>query len=299
MKYGIRTPSLKRRISARTSVKRYARHNMGLKAPRGAGWVTNPKKAAYNRVYNRTSISADKLVRLSGNRKSTPRSISQKQSLPSNLNSVGISYRPAQVGGFTRLTAFLGGDVVLKAKVKISDAMRRLNSDDYQGALQLALEANQFDTNNVDAYFVLAITNNNLQQNQEAMDASTTFLEQMPTNGEMLLVYASASFNLRNYDSALEALAEMTPEAQQSLIVLKVKAMSFYNLKRYGEAVEVLKQAPLRIRNLTPALVEIHYWLARALEAQGKKKDAVKHYERISAVWFDFEDVQQRLAELR
>jgi hypothetical protein len=32
------------------------RHNLGLKAPRGWGWPTNPKKAAYNRVYNRTTI---------------------------------------------------------------------------------------------------------------------------------------------------------------------------------------------------------------------------------------------------
>jgi hypothetical protein len=28
---------------------------MRLKAPRGYGWLTNPKKAAYNRIYNRTS----------------------------------------------------------------------------------------------------------------------------------------------------------------------------------------------------------------------------------------------------
>ena len=28
---------------------------MGLKAPRGYGWLTNPKKAAYNRIYSRTS----------------------------------------------------------------------------------------------------------------------------------------------------------------------------------------------------------------------------------------------------
>ena len=28
---------------------------MGLKAPRGYGWLTNPRKAAYNRIYNRTS----------------------------------------------------------------------------------------------------------------------------------------------------------------------------------------------------------------------------------------------------
>jgi hypothetical protein len=50
-----RTPSLKKRIAARTSLKRYVRQSMGLKAPRGWGWLTNPRRAAYNRVYNRTS----------------------------------------------------------------------------------------------------------------------------------------------------------------------------------------------------------------------------------------------------
>ena len=50
-----RKPSLKKRIAARTSLKRYARHSLGLKAPRGWGWVTNPKRALYNRVYYRTS----------------------------------------------------------------------------------------------------------------------------------------------------------------------------------------------------------------------------------------------------
>ena len=52
----IRIPSLKKRVAARTSWKRYVRHNLGLKAPRGYGWLTNPRKAAYNRIYNRTSI---------------------------------------------------------------------------------------------------------------------------------------------------------------------------------------------------------------------------------------------------
>lgn len=55
MKFGFRIPNLNKRIAARTSVKRMVRHNLGLKAPRGMGWLTNPKKAAYNRVYNRTS----------------------------------------------------------------------------------------------------------------------------------------------------------------------------------------------------------------------------------------------------
>jgi hypothetical protein len=55
VRFGFRVPSLKKRLSARTSVKRYVRNSVGLKAPRGWGWITNPKKAAYNRVYSRTT----------------------------------------------------------------------------------------------------------------------------------------------------------------------------------------------------------------------------------------------------
>ncbi len=55
MKFGFRIPSITKRIAARTSVKRIIRHNLGFKAPRGMGWTTDPKKALYNKVYNKTS----------------------------------------------------------------------------------------------------------------------------------------------------------------------------------------------------------------------------------------------------
>ncbi len=55
MKFGFRIPNLNKRIAARTSMKRIIRHNLGFKAPRGMGWLTDPKKAMYNKVYNKTS----------------------------------------------------------------------------------------------------------------------------------------------------------------------------------------------------------------------------------------------------
>jgi hypothetical protein len=55
VRFGFRVPSLKKRLSARTSLKRAVRHRLGLKAPRGWGWLTNPHKAAYNRIYSRTT----------------------------------------------------------------------------------------------------------------------------------------------------------------------------------------------------------------------------------------------------
>lgn len=60
MKFGMRTPSLKRSISARTtgqlkrSVKRAIIPGYGKK---GMGWIKNPKKALYNQVYHKTTFS--------------------------------------------------------------------------------------------------------------------------------------------------------------------------------------------------------------------------------------------------
>ena len=56
MKFGFRRPSLRKRIAARMSWKRFVRHSLGVKAPRGWGWLTNPRKASYNLAYNRTSF---------------------------------------------------------------------------------------------------------------------------------------------------------------------------------------------------------------------------------------------------
>jgi hypothetical protein len=44
MKWGIRKPSFRKRLAARTSVPRFVRHSLGFKAPRGYGWLTNPRR---------------------------------------------------------------------------------------------------------------------------------------------------------------------------------------------------------------------------------------------------------------
>ena len=63
MKYGMRKPSLRKSIAARTLTKRLVKNALGLKAPRGYGWLTNPKRAAYNRVYDRTTFSFWSILR--------------------------------------------------------------------------------------------------------------------------------------------------------------------------------------------------------------------------------------------
>ena len=60
MKFGMRKPSLKRSFSARTkgrakrAVKKALIPGYGKK---GSGWIKNPKKAAYNKIYRKTTFS--------------------------------------------------------------------------------------------------------------------------------------------------------------------------------------------------------------------------------------------------
>ncbi|WP_019123581.1 hypothetical protein [Brevibacillus massiliensis] len=63
MKFGMRKPSLKKHISARTSLKRQVVHRAGLKMPRGWGWLRNPKRYVYNKVYNRTTFDVFSLIK--------------------------------------------------------------------------------------------------------------------------------------------------------------------------------------------------------------------------------------------
>jgi len=60
MKIGMRKPSLKKSISARTTGK-LKRKIKGAINPfygkKGMGWIRNPQKAAYNKVYNKTTFN--------------------------------------------------------------------------------------------------------------------------------------------------------------------------------------------------------------------------------------------------
>ena len=66
MRFGMRTPSISRSIRARTtgrlkrSVKRAVIPYYGK---RGSGWLKDPKRAAYNAVYRRTSFGLGDVLR--------------------------------------------------------------------------------------------------------------------------------------------------------------------------------------------------------------------------------------------
>lgn len=63
MKFGFRTPSIKKSLGARTSIKRQVVHRAGLKMPKGYGYLRDPKKYVYNKVYNKTTVDPFKFLK--------------------------------------------------------------------------------------------------------------------------------------------------------------------------------------------------------------------------------------------
>lgn len=66
MKFGLRTPSLKKSISARTTGRAKRTIKKALipgYEKKGMGWLKNPKKAAYNKIYNKTSFDLSDLFK--------------------------------------------------------------------------------------------------------------------------------------------------------------------------------------------------------------------------------------------
>lgn len=66
MKFGMRTPSIKKSISARTTGKAKRAIKKAIipgYGKRGMGWLRDPKKAAYNKVYRKTTFGLKDLFK--------------------------------------------------------------------------------------------------------------------------------------------------------------------------------------------------------------------------------------------
>ncbi|MDD6793957.1 MAG: hypothetical protein PUE01_00875 [Clostridiaceae bacterium] len=66
MKFGFRTPSLKKSFKARTTGKAKRKIKKAVipgYGKKGMGWAKNPKRAAYNKTYNKTTISIVNIIK--------------------------------------------------------------------------------------------------------------------------------------------------------------------------------------------------------------------------------------------
>lgn len=87
MKFGLRTPSFKKSISARTTGKFKRKLKRSINpyyGKKGMGWINNPKKAMYNKVYNKTTFGIKDVLN------STSKNHTSKQKNSGTYSFIGI-----------------------------------------------------------------------------------------------------------------------------------------------------------------------------------------------------------------
>ena len=87
MKMGVRKPNVKSIVKARTTakVKRSIKKSVNpLYGKKGMGYINDPKKAVYNKVYNKTTVSVDDLIKSNSGHSSRP-------AAPSSTDTPGVS----------------------------------------------------------------------------------------------------------------------------------------------------------------------------------------------------------------
>lgn len=114
MKIGVRKPSIKRSISARTTGKLKRTVNKAvnpLYGQKGMGYINNPKKAVYNKVYNKTTVGVGDILHTPQQRTSTTQdTYSHYSTQPNNQNSdatIDVSKYPNPASSYKGTGNFL------------------------------------------------------------------------------------------------------------------------------------------------------------------------------------------------
>lgn len=208
MKFGIRIPSLKRRIAAKTSWKRYVRHSMGLKAPRGLGIFTNPKKALYNRIYNRTSVSVDNVLKAPSIEHNNGSPTHQSNQNDVNVKGIEIS----NTGNIIR-----SSNKALTVTSKNFEELRKQITDIYNQRLELQKRLNSAKTK----LFLLSIVNfgsylvivgffyKGIAQSRKSQQKAVTGLKKQLSETFVNLTFADKSQLEKSWLNCIDAFTEL------------------------------------------------------------------------------------------
>jgi tetratricopeptide (TPR) repeat protein len=258
MKFGVRAPSLKGRISARTSLKRVVRHKIGLKAPRGFGITTNPKKFAYNKVYHRTSVSVDRLLKIS-KRNSGSLEEANKREMAGNI--------AARDG-------------------KIDEA------------ITLFKEAKSIDHKRAEIDWKIGGLLNNEGRFKEAIPYLEENLKNNIDNNSAKVILSNCYVRTPDYSKAvplLQSIPENEPEFPKAMQLL---SSCFEKDGKVTIAIDVLNRAVVGKRKMDDQMAETHYNLGVLYNGTGDTNKAKTHLEKVYEYRADFLDTAEMLGKV-
>ncbi len=207
---------------------------------------------------------------------------------------VGIPVAAATVGLFAWSRWKKPNNPQWQFQNKGQEAVKHVSAGNWEEALRTLEECERIMPDNPATLGLKGQVLFQLRRCEEAIP----LLQANTTNEAETLMLAEALRHVGRYRESIEVLK--TPPVDEALMVqaLIVRAANHVELGEPETAIEILKTAPLKKRNLDDKLKQVHYILAKAYEAAGKKADALKHLRRVYAADAGFMDVESELRRL-
>ena len=285
--------------------------------PRGYGWITNPKKFAYNKVYNKTSIGLGSAgLLLAGAKASSHHTSGMKHTQKANSSMTAgqclgcfaallffifiilcFTIPPIGIlGVISMISIFIYYQTrpKQKAAAKLQSAIKKIQVGKDDEALLLLQEAVALAPDNVLILYQLSLL---LFQKEEYKEAIPYLehLQELHSDNGTVDVLAQCYFKSQDVDKAI-ALFQSIPDTYSGYItVLKFLGACFVQKNEYAMAIEVLKKAPLLKHVYDATLFEIAYLLAFTYETIGDNTNALRYYRKIYVQDVGYKDVKEKI----
>ncbi|HUW84937.1 MAG TPA: tetratricopeptide repeat protein [Phycisphaerae bacterium] len=138
------------------------------------------------------------------------------------------------------------------------------------------------------------------QMKRFEMEVFTERVDSYPTDLRIRFEYGVRLFQAGRYDEAIPALQDAQSDPRHRERCQLYIGRCFVARKYYDQAIKVLTDALAKHESQDDDVSkQLHYWLGRSYEEDGKTDDALRTYGQIIQWDYNYQDVRQRIDVLR
>lgn len=264
--------------------------------------ITNPKKALYNKVYNKTSFGIEDIGRGKRSKSTSTSTTTSSPMSPTKKKPMSAAQKKVVLWGIigSAILLFSGIGILLlpfyligvvhfwnkTPEVQKKKAITQSDSLYEKGELQESIDVllPYAEEKDYDVSTRLGYRLGQAGDYKKAEQYTQYCYDENPHEMENLYVHSITLYNLKKYKESQKVLSVLPDEAQTKPIFANIIAANYNGMGQDDIAVEIYKKCLGRKQNLEDQEIEIAVNLAKILIEKNKKADAKKYLLRVLAV---------------
>lgn len=132
------------------------------------------------------------------------------------------------------------------------------------------------------------------------LDVYKERIDAYPTDSKIKFEYGRRLYKVKRFDDAIPVLQMIIGDPRYGTKSRYFIGACFFHKEWYSQAIDVLKEAIGMLETHTDSMgKDMHYMLGRSYEGAGQNDEAMKVYNKLIQLDFNYRDVRQRIDSLR